>query len=139
MGDEASGYKQPPKAHRFKRGQSGNPKGRPKGARNLSTDLNEMMTKRISVRENGKKRRITRQKALLLSLFEKGIHGDVRAVASIMSMMRQQPTWTEQSDMEFISESDRQIIEDFLRRNTEPPTHPHETATEPNDDELSST
>ena len=40
--------------------------------------------------------------------------------------------------MEFISESDRQIIEDFLRRNTEP-THPHESDKEPDDDELSST
>jgi hypothetical protein len=34
---ERVGYGRPPLATRFRAGQSGNPRGRPKGARNLST------------------------------------------------------------------------------------------------------
>ena len=125
MSEEKTGYKRPPKAHRFKQGESGNPRGRtPKARRNLDADLAEMLNKQIPVRENGKLRVITQQQALLLRLFEQGLGGDVKSTASIMSMIRQQATWTDQADLEFITESDLQIIEDFLRRNTESKKEP---------------
>lgn len=54
--ESEGGYKQPPKSTRFKPGQSGNKRGRPKGSRNLKTDLNKLMTKRIAVREDGEVR-----------------------------------------------------------------------------------
>jgi hypothetical protein len=128
MSDEKTGYKRPPKAHRFKQGESGNPRGRPKARRNVNDDLAEMLNKPIQVRENGKLRWITQQQALLLRLFEQGMAGDVKSIANIISILRQQPTWTDQADLELITGSDRKIIEDFLRRN----------AKEPNDDDLSS-
>lgn len=125
MSEEKTGYKRPPKAHRFKQGESGNPRGRtPKARRNLDADLAEMLNKQIPVRENGKLRVITQQQALLLRLFEQGLGGDVKSTASIMSMIRQQATWTDQADLEFITESDRQIIEDFLRRYAESKKEP---------------
>ena len=124
MSDEKIGYKRPPKAHRFKQGESGNPRGRPKARRTLDADLAEMLNKQIPVRENGKLRVITQQQALLLRLFEQGLGGDVKSTASIMSMIRQQATWTDQTDLELITESDRQIIEDFLRRYAESKKEP---------------
>ena len=54
MSEDDTGYARPPKGHQFKPGQSGNPGGRPKGARNLRTDLTRMMKKHVLVRENGK-------------------------------------------------------------------------------------
>jgi hypothetical protein len=117
MNEDETGYKRAPKDHQFKPGQSGNPRGRPKGARNLRTDLTRMMKKHVSVRENGKQRRITRQEAMLLSLYDKALHGDVKAAVNIINMIiKLEPSPTDQSRSELVSEADRAIIEDFLRR-----------------------
>jgi hypothetical protein len=59
--DNGVGYKWPPQSSRFKTGRSGNPKGRPKGGRNLKTDLAALMKKRIPVREGGELRVVKRQ------------------------------------------------------------------------------
>jgi uncharacterized protein DUF5681 len=77
-GDDEAGFKRPPKGTRFKPGRSGNPKGRPKGRRNLTTDLAALMTKRIPIRKDGELRHVTGQEALLLRLFEKAVGGDLK-------------------------------------------------------------
>jgi hypothetical protein len=75
--DSEAGYKRPPQRSRFKAGRSGNPKGRPKGGRNLKTDLTALMKKRIPIREDGELRQVSGQEAILLSLFEKAVRGDL--------------------------------------------------------------
>ncbi len=52
-GDYDVGYGKPPQHTRFRKGQSGNPTGRPKGARNLKTELLEELQEQILVREGG--------------------------------------------------------------------------------------
>jgi hypothetical protein len=115
--DDKSGFKRPPKATQFKSGQSGNPKGRPKGSRNLKTDLNDLMKKRIVIREDGEARRISRQEAVLLSLFGKAARGDVRASTTLVNMvMKLNPETSDSSRPSDISHNDQHIIDDFLRR-----------------------
>jgi len=52
------GYRKPPRHARFRPGQSGSPRGRPKGARSLATVVASAIAERVTVAENGKRRRI---------------------------------------------------------------------------------
>jgi hypothetical protein len=115
-----SGYKRPPKSGQFKPGRSGNPRGRPKGTSNLKTDLDKILRKRIRVREDGETREISRQQAVILSLFKKALQAsDVRAANAIMAMvLKLNPPESADEAAEEMTESDRQIIEDYLNRRT---------------------
>jgi hypothetical protein len=86
MGREKVGYGRPPKANQFKPGKSGNPKGRPKGSLNLVNDLAAELSELITVREDGRARRISKQRALIKSLLAKGIQGEVRAAAAVLAL-----------------------------------------------------
>jgi hypothetical protein len=80
------GYGRPPKGTRFKPGQSGNPRGRPKGSVNLATDLAAELGEQITVREGGRQRRISKQRALIKSLMAKALQGDVRATTAVLAL-----------------------------------------------------
>jgi len=80
------GYAKPPMATRFKRGYSGNPKGRPKGSRNLATDLAAELGEQITMQENGRLRRLSKQRALIKTLMARALGGDVRASAAVLAL-----------------------------------------------------
>ena len=84
--DYAVGYRKPPKATRFKPGQSGNPKGRLKGSPNLASDLSAELGEQITVREGGQARYISKQRALIKSLMAKALQGDVRATTALLAL-----------------------------------------------------
>jgi hypothetical protein len=122
--DESKGSnRRPPQGRRFKPGTSGNPGGRPKGSRNLRTELEQIMRKPIAIREGGKRKSITRQLAMLRTLIDKALHGDLRAISSITNIvLKREPDSSEQAVREeALSEVDAEIVSDFLRRN-QPPT-----------------
>lgn len=78
--DYEVGRGKPPKQHRFKPGQSGNPGGRKKGSRNLRTVLEDTAHKEIEISEGGRKRRVTAIDGLALRLLQEGLGGNVRAI-----------------------------------------------------------
>jgi len=84
---EGTGYKRPPAASRWKKGQSGNPSGRKRGTLNLRTDLIAELEEVIQINEGGSARRITKQRALLKSLAARGIQGDARAANLILNLI----------------------------------------------------
>ena len=71
----------------FKKGRSGNARGRPRGTKNLKTDLLEELQETVFVTEGSNKKRLSKQRAVLKSLTAKAIKGDVRAVNTLLSLM----------------------------------------------------
>src|SRR6516165_11943941 len=108
-----------PRTAALKPGRSGNPRGRPKGVRNLRSDFNEVMTKRVRIREDGELRYVSRQEALLLSLCVKALQGDTRASGQLLARWAKTELHDTQSSQSNVTTNDRVIVEDFVRQNNE--------------------
>jgi hypothetical protein len=74
------GYGKPPVTTRFQPGQSGNPRGRPRAARNSKTIHNEIMNEKVPVRSAGRQRKVPRREALLLKLVTEALAGSLPAM-----------------------------------------------------------
>jgi Family of unknown function (DUF5681) len=77
-------YGAPPEATRFKKGASGNPKGRPKGSLNMATVFAKTLRERVVVNERGQRKTITKLEAALKQLVNKAASGDLRALAQLV-------------------------------------------------------
>ncbi len=82
------GYGCPPSGTRFKKGQSGNPKGRPKGSRNLSTAILAAANERVTIVENGRRKTITKLEAATKQLANKAASGNERAMQMLYGLMQ---------------------------------------------------
>ncbi len=85
----AVGFGKPPRRTRFCKGQSGNPKGRPRGAKNLATLMEKVLKEPVVISENGKRRRITKREALIKQLVNKAIAGDPRSIKLLLAELRE--------------------------------------------------
>jgi len=74
------GYGKPPKNTRFKKGASGNPNGRPKGAKGFIASLKRELESTVTVREGNRKIRIPKAEALAKRLVEKALKGEMVAL-----------------------------------------------------------
>lgn len=113
--DDEVGYGKPPKHAQFRKGTSGNPRGRPKGARGLRTDLMEINAEKITVIENGRKRKMTRQQATLRAMSAKALKGDVRAATALVNLNLQLigPDGAQET-RKALSEGDAAILDSFI-------------------------
>ena len=85
--DYEIGYGRPPKASQFRKGQSGNPNGRPKGKRGLKSDLRAELTARVQVTENGRKMTLTKQRVIVKQLVAQAAKGDLRAIDKLSQLL----------------------------------------------------
>ena len=117
------GYGKPPKATRFLPGQSGNPKGRPKGAKNLTTDLMEELSELVPVREGDKLRRLPKQRALVKAAVAKAISGNMSAAKTIFELLlRQSADDHAGSDKQPLSRDERNVLDRYIDQATSSPS-----------------
>ena len=78
------GYGKPPKSSKFKKGKSGNPKGRPKGARSFKTVLQHELESAMVIKEQGKKRKVSRMEVLAKRLVTDALNGNPKALTELL-------------------------------------------------------
>jgi Family of unknown function (DUF5681) len=119
--DHAVGYGRPPKATQFKKGRSGNPKGRPKGSRPIGAVLQEVLGQRISVTENGKTRRLPALEVMLRRLANDAMRNEPVALKLMLSLFDRYGESPETAiRLDEVLAEDRAILANFLK---EPPGH----------------
>jgi len=87
-GDYGVGYRKPPVNTRFKPGQSGNLKGRPKYDASLESELIAALKKKVFVVENGERKAITKLQSLCTQLVNKSAAGDLMAIRMISNILK---------------------------------------------------
>jgi hypothetical protein len=84
--DYEVGFGRPPRSTQFRKGTSGNPKGRPRGSKSLSTIVKETLDEKVVVRENGRCGRITKRAAMIKQQANKAVSGDQRAARYLIEL-----------------------------------------------------
>ena len=113
------GYRRPPKRTQFKKGQSGNPKGRPKGARGLDTMIIEELKAKIIVSENGRSKKLKKAEAIVKQVVNKALTGDHKAISQVLIVsQRHEEKLAAKAKpiLETLPEEDQQVMQSLLAR-----------------------
>lgn len=113
--DDSVGYRRPPRAHQFQPGKSGNPKGRPKGSKNEATMLQELLYRKIPIREGGRARKITVLEAILLRFTEDSLKGNTKSASFLLNRHNLLASG-HQPEPDVLPEEDKEILEAFAQR-----------------------
>jgi hypothetical protein len=112
--DEDVGYGKPPKANQFKPGKSGNPRGRPKGAKSEATMLVELLNRKIEIRQNGKVRKITILEGILHKLAEDSLKGNTKSAAFVLNRLAAIAS-TDSTETE-VNPDDKAVLHAYLNK-----------------------
>lgn len=133
------GYGKPPQNTRFKPGKSGNPKGRPKGRKTVSSIMNGLLSKKVPVRTKDSIVKMPLLEAMLHQQVTRAVQGDQKSVQFVVKYLEENDQFNDDTPVglplavpevmsaaEFeaafggnrraeMEQSDRQFIEDQLK------------------------
>ncbi len=131
-GTEEVGFCHPPTATRFKKGVSGNPKGRPRGSLNVATVFTKALREKVVINEHGKRKTVTKLEAALKQLVNKAASGDRHSCQQLLDLARDAEARQDAASPRdsVLNEADQEVLEGILKRFEAS----HDNATEtPND------
>ena len=86
--DYVTGFGKPPKSGQFAKGKSGNPAGRPKGARSMRTLLQEILDQPVTISIKGVPRQVPAKQAVLTRLMSQALTGKTQDAALFVSLIK---------------------------------------------------
>jgi hypothetical protein len=111
------GYGKPPKHAQFKKGQSGNLNGRPKGTLNMATVLERTLREKVVINENGRRKVITKLEAAITQLVNKAASGDGHAMRYLCQLVMSAEERSVVIEPETqLSETDQKVLDNVLKR-----------------------
>jgi len=81
------GYGKPPLRTRFQKGQSGNSRGRPTGAKNFTTMAEESLRETVMINEEGRRRKATKMEVIFKQICNKAVQGDHRSARYVLDFI----------------------------------------------------
>src|SRR6201984_2000907 len=116
--DYEVGYGKPPRHTRFEPGRSGNPRGRPSGAKNMKTLLSKALNELVVVTEPGGRRKVSKREAIVTQLVNRSAKADYKAIQILLGMLRDIEGHAEpgSADPDVFTETDQQIIQQIRAR-----------------------
>jgi hypothetical protein len=113
----AVGYGKPPLSTRFRKGVSGNPRGRPKGSRNIVAVFTKTLREKVVVNENGQRKTVTKLEAAVKQFVNKAASGDFRSLQLLVNLSREAEV-RELSipERSLLGEVDQKVMEGIVRR-----------------------
>ena len=116
--DYEVGYGRPPKHSQFKKGESGNPSGRPKRSKNFKTDLAEELAEEIFIREGDVEQKVTKQRAVVKTLVAAAASGDPKSLGILTSVYCKafDIRGAAESETPELSRDEREILDNYAER-----------------------
>jgi CRISPR/Cas system CSM-associated protein Csm3 (group 7 of RAMP superfamily) len=111
------GFGKPPKSSRFRRGVSGNPRGRPKGALNFKTLLQRTLSEKVVITENGVRKTVSKLEVAINRFVSKAMKGDpaaMRQLTSLASFIDMEAATTGEGSQ--FTEADRKIVDRVVEK-----------------------
>lgn len=119
------GYRRPPASGQFKKGQSGNKKGRPKGSKNFLTLLEHELNQTITVNENGKKKTISRMQAMVKRMVADALQGNLKSLMALVEILRRTGNFEENDSANQLPADYEEILNSFVQQRQRISTSTH--------------
>ncbi len=113
-GDYDVGYGKPPTAHQFKPGRSGNPKGRPKGARGEDTIFRAVVNTKVPMSLRGKMRKVPLLEAVWMRIADDALKGNAKAATLLINRSRSLDATAPTNPG--LDQDDKQVLQSYYRQ-----------------------
>lgn len=113
------GFCKPPVHTRFKPGQSGNPKGRPKGSMDTLRLIDKIVSKKVTATIDGRPLKISKRQAMLLRMANEATQGNLNTFKTILPLLMQidaRKAAHAAAAASTISRTDREILDEYLHK-----------------------